>query len=501
MSDSNDDDDDDDEQEETSEEGQRERHPSLSRLTLPTTFGALPYPEWRTDIVGRAQRAGVGDVGRALGWVLCGGWDGVNFSGDTEEWTVPVPDEVDLESSEDGTLESVQCCSDSGTAGEHRGDGSRTPVRSVDGVEAVPNGGEEEEDTYSDESSERSEVEWEGWIGDLERQGRVSAHEGQEAQWRSRNAVKGTKDGQLHHRHALAQQLFQQGRRALEPSAIVTPLLNSSTPPTTSSVSGSMSSFGFGTISTAEGPSSSVPTELSAGSGGGKKSGAGKGPLKSKKSIEDVLRNNSCDGTNNDSSGGAGPSLTASTRSKVNVANSPSRARSATVTYAKANFNASSGASNGGLGGMFSRKKGREKESEDGDARELTTGRDRPKLSVAVSSPESIPGGSTRDTSFGSQHLQSLSATTAGTSTKPRPSILRHVRSGSSLYGGCVGSSSLHVSEDSITSVAVSYGADGNSSGTGTRKASEMGLVRGVSVRATKFVKKLDAALDFVDGR
>ncbi|KAG5222764.1 hypothetical protein IMY05_C2142000200 [Salix suchowensis] len=40
------------------------------------TFGALPYPEWRVDIAVKAQKAGMGDVGRAMGGCSGGAPDG-----------------------------------------------------------------------------------------------------------------------------------------------------------------------------------------------------------------------------------------------------------------------------------------------------------------------------------------------------------------------------------------------------------------------------------------
>ena len=65
-----------------------------------------------------------------------------------------------------------------------------------------------------------------------------------------------------------------------------------------------------------------------------------------------------------------------------------------------------------------------------------------------------------------------------------------------------MGSGSSHMSEDSVSSVGFSVVAEGPSSGgTGTKKVGGKGLVRGVSVRAGKNVKRLDTALDFVDAR
>ena len=463
----------------------KEKHPSFLPIALPPTFGALPYPEWRTEVVGRAQRAGVGDVGRVLGWVLYHDREGATIQYNTRGWRKQTVDEGGYGSSEDRTLVSSR-----GSDRGRKSDGSLTPVGSVDGAEigdSDQDGGDGGSD--SDGNSETSEAEWEGWMGDLERQGRVNAvleREGSGMQWRALTAMRGIGGGQFPQGYASSQRLFQQGRRALEPSAIVTPLFNSvhhpGSTPTTSSVSGSISSFGL--PSTTEASSSAMSADFDA-------------DPNSNMSIDEAMKSGCASTTSVVITGGgaasgggetAGRRMTDVTKSKVNVSNRSPRQRSATVTNSSVGLSGG----NGGLGSMFSRRKGKEKERGDeelgGRRRESVRGDERPKLSLAFSAAQNHPP-------IGPPKSQPLSPTVSSAimPSRPRASILRHVRSGSSLYGGCVGSTSLDVSEQSThVNLNPDYSATG-----GTRKAGR-GIVRGVS---GKFAKGLDAALDFVDAR
>ncbi|EPQ58818.1 hypothetical protein GLOTRDRAFT_125145 [Gloeophyllum trabeum ATCC 11539] len=99
--------------------------PSLGPLNIPA--GCVPYPEWRIDLVTRARRVGMGDIGPVLEWVLLG--DRVDAKGKAKE------------------------------AEDWRRSGSWSVDGSVD-VDAA------------EDDDEDSEKEWEGWMGDLERQRR-----------------------------------------------------------------------------------------------------------------------------------------------------------------------------------------------------------------------------------------------------------------------------------------------------------------------------------------
>jgi hypothetical protein len=459
----------------------KEIHPSMLQFALPQVFGPLPYPEWRNELVRRAQRAGIGSVGQALGWVLSGDWEGISIVHDLE-WG---GNEEDNGSSE-RTLESAR----SATGGiRHRGDSSPTLAGGVhhDGLESEHGVSDDEaDDGYSDEDSERSEAEWMGWVGDLERQARVHEvleREGWETQRRARIATKS--NGGC---HPSSQRLFQQGKRALEPSAVVTPLFNLVHPSPRPSTSSPSRSLGTQWAAT-ELPSSSVSSGFERVSLSGHKEvigGPHGKPLKSALSIETVLRSNP--GVMNpppaEVSSGVG------SKNDWGLSSPSPRQRSATVNYLNSSPNPSlsSGVGDGGLASMFSRWKGREYPEDEKEG-------ERPKLSLI---PFGVAhSGRSSNSDLGSKSSQQLSPALSSALSPPksRPSILRHVRSGSSLYGGCVGSTSL-LSEDSVMQAGL--GGNGGSATGGAKKTTKKGLVRGVSARAGKFV---DAAVDFVDAR
>ncbi|KAH7884681.1 hypothetical protein F5I97DRAFT_1929521 [Phlebopus sp. FC_14] len=96
-------------------------------------YDTIPYPEWRINAVENARRAGMGDVGRPMAWVL---------------WA-----ERGLSSPLTGSTE------------KQRRKISQDVRRLVS-----PDIYDRENDSDSDGDSE---IEWEGWMRDLERQGRV----------------------------------------------------------------------------------------------------------------------------------------------------------------------------------------------------------------------------------------------------------------------------------------------------------------------------------------
>lgn len=108
--------------------------PQSPVVTSIGSYEMIPYPEWRIHTVENARKAGMGDVGKPMAWVL---------------WT------------EKGLGESLM-----GNIRHYRQAflqemGYRTVM--------IPS------DIYGsdDESDEESEMEWEGWMRDLERQSRV----------------------------------------------------------------------------------------------------------------------------------------------------------------------------------------------------------------------------------------------------------------------------------------------------------------------------------------
>jgi hypothetical protein len=104
-----------------------------SALTSFASYDTIPYPEWRINTVENARKAGMGDVGKAMAWVL---------------W------------SEKGL----------GNIRHHRQAFSREMQYKTPAPPDIYCGSD-------DESDDESEMEWEGWMRDLERQGRVKSNE------------------------------------------------------------------------------------------------------------------------------------------------------------------------------------------------------------------------------------------------------------------------------------------------------------------------------------
>ncbi|KAJ7181045.1 hypothetical protein C8R46DRAFT_1187279 [Mycena filopes] len=166
------------------------RHPpSLAHLHISRgdhSLGALPFPEWRTALVQRARRAGLGRIGKAVEWVL--------WNGDTQE-----DPEWMLDSQRKGKGKRKerpprvrQPTSTDGYDSDVSGDGS--------------NSGEEEEEEEEDSDDDdiraeggRGETEWVGWMGDLRRQARVAQEEREHARAReeARRIAEETRDAEL----------------------------------------------------------------------------------------------------------------------------------------------------------------------------------------------------------------------------------------------------------------------------------------------------------------
>jgi hypothetical protein len=196
-------------------------------------FGALPYPEWRTELVEKAQKAGMGDVGSALRWVT---------------WQCNrqlVRDLEDVRSLKDEGANSVHVRKRRGTIGSRSSKKSRRGNTStadssadldVDAAMLSNSDGSEETGklmVISDSEEESSEAEWQGWMADLLRQQKVRAH----AQ-RAKEAVDAAAQQSLDYEGERAEppktpaddrRLVLEKRKALEPSAIVT--TSSNTPP------------------------------------------------------------------------------------------------------------------------------------------------------------------------------------------------------------------------------------------------------------------------------
>lgn len=171
-------------------------------ISIPTkTFGALPYPEWRLEVAERAQRAGIGRLGKALEWLT---FDGCGQEGS-------------------GNIEVLFAELKKATLGQ----GLKNKRRSTHSYASGGSGGSDHSrksgygDGESDSGEESSEAEWQGWIADLHRQGKV-----QQAR-RERDALQDAQDqGPVSDappkNPAEDQRRFLESLRALEPSAYVT---------------------------------------------------------------------------------------------------------------------------------------------------------------------------------------------------------------------------------------------------------------------------------------
>lgn len=199
-------------------------HPTslvVARRKSSTTFGALPYPEWRTTMVEKARRAGVGEVGRAMECFLFGPHTSerkTSQAADTlKEWKRKSHRKRPVDPGELGLrLEARRKRADRMS---HASSSMPSPL------------GDDPERTSTDESDsgeESSEAEWLGWMADLHRQGRVT----KKLQEQAVADAKGSKhslpgqDGYLPDlvpsSQAEHQRRLQEERRALEPSAVVT---------------------------------------------------------------------------------------------------------------------------------------------------------------------------------------------------------------------------------------------------------------------------------------
>ncbi|KAJ7117589.1 hypothetical protein C8R44DRAFT_198464 [Mycena epipterygia] len=163
------------------------RHPpSLAHLRVPRgglSLGALPFPEWRTSLLARARRAGLGRIGKAVEWVL--------WNGDTEEqeW---LPDGARKGKGRERPPRIRQPTSTDGYDSDVSGDGSPS-----EGYNAEEDS--DDEDGSGRHAGTRSETEWVGWMGDLRRQARVKSETRELAKAReeARRIAEETRDAEL----------------------------------------------------------------------------------------------------------------------------------------------------------------------------------------------------------------------------------------------------------------------------------------------------------------
>lgn len=191
------------------------QHPDSASFTEPLfalrpAFGGHPYPEWRIDVVRRGMKAGLGEVGKAMEFVVWG--DAYNNSNE-EEGVDPLGGRWPERQKALVKKERRQNCEyifddDDLIPFSPRSSPVRPEVASSN----------YENDSGHNSEEETSEAEWEGWIGDLERQCRVS--DANEKREKSTGASGSDYDGR--YQLGSAQRELQEERRALEPSAVVT---------------------------------------------------------------------------------------------------------------------------------------------------------------------------------------------------------------------------------------------------------------------------------------
>ncbi|RDB30914.1 hypothetical protein Hypma_004887 [Hypsizygus marmoreus] len=142
----------------------------------PTALGILPYPEWRTEVAQRAQRAGMGDVSRAMRWVL---------------WQNGKQLDLDLEEVRNRRFDNERASAEirrkrrETMSLKHRRRSTTSRASTIMGAasgKVRPTTGDSDisDDTgrmigMSDSEEESSEAEWQGWMADLHRQHKAQA--------------------------------------------------------------------------------------------------------------------------------------------------------------------------------------------------------------------------------------------------------------------------------------------------------------------------------------
>ena len=428
----------------------------------------------------------MGDVSPALGMVL---W------GRDELLSPPLDDEEELLADDVTEREDLGDVAKGGRAEGEVEAGpdvyAETEEAEVEDSQSVASGGS---------SKESSEAEWEGWMGDLGRQQERSLTGGCDG--RSGCSL-GTMDkvslfdadreGDPTTAAVIAQRLTLEGRRALEPSAVVG-LGARSRSRATVQMGGGLSASSTVASSVSFSPLSS--SSVSGTDWDATPSPVGQGmveykvPLKTKMSVEKVLETTRTQQAVVETSGrstGAPPAQALSTRKR-----SATTAVAESFSYLDMTANRPSTAKSVSSLASFGGKKGKDKDKDGSgslskkDRKASGVDKDKTRLasflSSSLSSATAGPSGPAEEAMASSTSLSpSVTATGSPLSTSESGSIrsnnaiLRHVRSGSSLH-------------------------DSSERTTGGRRVG-LGLVRGVSVRAGKLVRGLDAALDFVDSR
>ncbi|THU84019.1 hypothetical protein K435DRAFT_413463 [Dendrothele bispora CBS 962.96] len=197
------------------------------------TLGVLPYPEWRTEVVTRAQRAGMGALTRAMEWFLFQDGNlgisssvlGFNpqgfFSANKANRVGPT-----LFMGEDNnpeanllrgkrkrgrkmTIEQENIAMGIGTDSPIDGESIHTVEKDVQSLDV--------ESEYTDSGEESSDTEWMGWMADLHRQAQVMKEAETKKQLVEEDLDEYMSDCNPQNDH----RRYQEKQKLLEPSATV----------------------------------------------------------------------------------------------------------------------------------------------------------------------------------------------------------------------------------------------------------------------------------------
>ncbi|TFK37906.1 hypothetical protein BDQ12DRAFT_666512 [Crucibulum laeve] len=447
------------------------------------TLGALPYPEWRIELVRRAQKAGMGEVGRPTEMML---------------WGYAPPRDDTSSTKRRKSIRRRSTTSYASTITDtHRGS-IHGSIHTMGATSSLDDDDTGYNMNLSESEGESSEAEWMGWMVDIHRQGKVDAAAKLQAAMSAWDLDAEDSDGPPKTKEEDLL-LYLERRRRLEPSGVITSVpLGITDSPTYSDLSFSTNnhmshSYHGHTLSISGGssqPHSRQPThQQSSGLLHATADGSVRqqvlaaeqtfslAPGGGSKMIME-LTPSSATNYYPDHGIAEGDRFTTAPNSPIHTASRlpshaslrrdegagpsgsftvPRRSSSAGLTL---NQGGSMGRSSSilGKGGVLRKKDTRDQverpRAEDSKKR-------RPKLSVATSS--------NRDAADNSPHVKSPTVR----------SILRRVRSGSSLMSGGDDHTSPTRAGASMTAVAA----------------------KTKSGPLENFVKKLDSALDFVDGK
>ncbi|KAF5343084.1 hypothetical protein D9758_011121 [Tetrapyrgos nigripes] len=190
------------------------------------TFGALPYPEWRTKLVLRAQRAGLGELNKAMEWFLFKGDQshdlGITsslqgFGAGNSQPPLERSSSLDAEDSNDpDSAENIAIGISTENTGPvvdspADGDSVRTAGKSANVKVHIP------DSESTDSGEESSDTEWLGWMADLHRQAKLL----KEQEVKKLHAEEDEDEHLSEYNPQDDHRRYQEKQMLLEPSAVV----------------------------------------------------------------------------------------------------------------------------------------------------------------------------------------------------------------------------------------------------------------------------------------